>query len=46
MEYIALGKTKLLVSKTAFGAMSLDCSEIESFGEKAEETVAAMVRQA
>ncbi|MBO4320857.1 MAG: aldo/keto reductase [Treponema sp.] len=46
MEYIALGKTNLLVSKTAFGAMSLDCKEIESLGEKAEETVAAMVRQA
>lgn len=46
MEYIALGKTNLLVSRTAFGAMSLDCKEIESFGEKAEETVAAMVRQA
>ncbi len=46
MEFIALGKTNLLVSRTAFGAMSLDCKEIEAYGEEAEERVCAIVHQA
>ncbi len=46
MEYVALGKSGLLVSKTAFGAMSLDCKEINAFGDKADELVCAFVRQA
>ena len=46
MEYVALGSTNLLVSRTAFGAMSLDCKEIEACGDKAEETACAIVRQA
>ena len=46
MEYVALGSTNLLVSRTAFGAMSLDCSEIEAFGDKAEEKVCSLVHQA
>ena len=37
MEYVSLGKTNLLVSRTGFGAESLDCKEIESFGEDADE---------
>ncbi len=46
MEYVALGKTSLLVSRTAFGAMSLDCKEIEDFGENADEKACAIVHQA
>ena len=46
MEFVALGKTNLLVSRTAFGAMSLDCKEIESFGEESDEKACAMVHQA
>jgi aryl-alcohol dehydrogenase-like predicted oxidoreductase len=46
MEYISLGKTNLLVSRTSFGAMSLDCKEIEDFGEEAEEKACALVYQA
>lgn len=46
MEYVALGKTNLLVSRTAFGAMSLDCKEIEAYGDKAEEKVCSLVHQA
>ena len=41
MEFVILGKTNLLVSRTAFGAMSLDCKEIESFGEEADEQPAS-----
>ena len=36
MDYISLGKTKLLVSKTAFGAECFDCREIEAFEGEAE----------
>ena len=43
MEYVALGKSNLLVSRTAFGAMSLDCQEIEAFGEKAAEKAGNLV---
>ena len=46
MEYVALGKTNLLVSRTAFGAECLDCKEIEAFGEEADEKVCAIVHQA
>jgi len=46
MEYVALGRSNLLVSRTAFGAMSLDCEEIEKFGEEAEEKAACLVHQA
>lgn len=46
MEFIALGKTNLLVSRTAFGAMSLDCEEIEADGAEADERVCAIVHQA
>lgn len=46
MEFIILGKTNLLVSRTAFGAMSLDCKEIETFGDEADEKACAIVRQA
>ncbi|MGN0729226.1 aldo/keto reductase [Treponema sp.] len=46
MEYVALGKTNLLVSRTAFGAESLDCREIESFGDAADEKACAIVHQA
>ena len=46
MEYVALGNTNLLVSRMGFGAMSLDCKEIEAFGDKADEQVCALVRQA
>ena len=46
MEFIALGKTELLVSRTAFGAMSLDCPEIEAFGSKADEKACSLVHQA
>ena len=41
MDYISLGKTKLLVSKTAFGAECFDCREIEAFGEEADEKACA-----
>nr|MCR5623509.1 aldo/keto reductase [Treponema sp.] len=46
MEYVALGRTGLLASSIAFGAMSLDCPEIEAFGEGAGEYVCSLVRQA
>ena len=46
MEFVILGRTNLLVSRTAFGAMSLDCKEIEAFGEEADEKACAIVRQA
>ncbi len=46
MEYVALGKSNLLVSRTAFGAMSLDCEEIEAFGEAADEKACIIVHQA
>lgn len=46
MEFVALGRTNLLVSRTSFGAMSLDCKEIEAFGEDAEEKACALVHQA
>ena len=45
MEFVALGKTSLLVSRTSFGAMSLDCKEIEE-SEDAEEKVCAIIHQA
>ena len=46
MEYIALGKTNLLVSRTAFGAESLACKEIEESPEGGEEKACAIVHQA
>lgn len=46
MEYVALGNTSLLVSRTAFGAESLDCAEIESFKEGADEAACAIVHRA
>lgn len=46
MEYITLGRTNLLVSRTSFGAMSLDCEEINAFGEESEEKACALVYQA
>ncbi len=46
MEFVALGKTNLLVSRTSFGAMSLDCHELEAFGDKADEQAVALVHQA
>lgn len=46
MEYVSLGKTNLLVSRTSFGAMSLDCKEIEEHGDEAEEVAANLVHQA
>ncbi|HCA20512.1 MAG TPA: aldo/keto reductase [Treponema sp.] len=46
MEFIALGKTNLLVSRTAFGAMSLDCREIQALGDGAEEEVCTIVKAA
>ncbi len=46
MEYVALGRTSLLTSSIAFGAMSLDCPEIEAFGDGAGEYVCSLVRQA
>lgn len=46
MEYVALGRTSLLVSSIAFGAMSLDCPEIEALGDGAGEYVCSLVRQA
>lgn len=46
MEFITLGKTSLLVSRTAFGAESLDCKEISFFGDYADEKACALVRQA
>ncbi|MCR5218261.1 aldo/keto reductase [Treponema sp.] len=44
MEFVTLGKTNLLVSRTAFGGMSLDCKEIESAPDP-EEMVCALVHQ-
>ncbi len=46
MDYISLGKTKLLISKTAFGAESLNCKEINSYGDEAISKVCAIVHQA
>lgn len=46
MDYVTLGKTSLLVSRTAFGAESLDCKEIEAFGDEADEKACAIVHQA
>lgn len=46
MEFISLGKSNLLVSKNSFGAMALDCLEIESFGEDADEKACAIVHHA
>lgn len=46
MDYVALGKTSLLVSRVAFGAESLDCAEIESFNANADEVACAIVHQA
>lgn len=46
MEYVALGRTDLLVSRTSFSAMRLDCAEIEVFGEGAAEKAAHLVHQA
>ena len=46
MEFVTLGKTKLLVSRTAFGAESLDCKEISLFGDYADEKACALVREA
>lgn len=46
MEYVALGRSGLLVSNIAFGAMSLDCPEIEALGDGAGEHVCSLVRQA
>src|SRR5574344_1891290 len=46
MEYVALGKSNLLVSRTGFGAMSLDSEEIERYGDKADEKAACLVHQA
>lgn len=46
MDYVALGKTSLLVSRTAFGAESLDCAEIESFKEGADEVASTIVHRA
>lgn len=46
MEYVSLGKTNLLVSRTSFGAMSLDCKEIEEYGDDAEEIAANLVHKA
>ncbi|MCI5523340.1 MAG: aldo/keto reductase [Treponema sp.] len=44
MEYVTLGNTNLLVSRTSFSAMSLDCPEIENAGDP-EEVVCSMVHQ-
>ena len=46
MEFISLGKSNLLVSKNSFGAMSLDCKEIESFGGEEDEKECAIVHHA
>ncbi|MBQ2081438.1 MAG: aldo/keto reductase [Treponema sp.] len=46
MEYISLGRAKMLVSRVAFGAMSLDCKEIEDFGPDADEKVSEIVHKA
>ncbi len=46
MDFVALGKTDLLVSSTAFGAMGLSSPEIECYGDEAEEKVCALVHQA
>ncbi len=46
MDFIALGKTNLLVSSTAFGAMGLDSPEIRGLEDAADEKVCAMVHQA
>ena len=45
MEYVTLGRTSLLVSRTAFGAMSLDSPEINS-SEDPDETACAIVHEA
>ena len=41
-----MGRSGLLTSSIAFGAMSLDCPEIEAFGDGAGEYVCSLVRQA
>lgn len=46
MEYVALGRSNLLVSRTSFGAMSLDSDEIKAFGDEAAEKAACLVHQA
>ena len=46
MEFISLGKSNLLVSKNSFGAMSLDCKEIEAFGDEADEKACGIVHHA
>lgn len=46
MEFVALGKSDLLVSRTSFGGMSLDCKEIQAFGDAADEKCCAIVHQA
>lgn len=46
LDYISLGRAKLLVSKTAFGAECFDCKQIEAYGDEADEKVCAMVHQA
>ncbi len=46
MEFLALGGTGLLISRTGFGAMSLDCPKIQNLGDQAEQQVCAMVRKA
>jgi len=46
MEFVGLGKTKLLVSRTSFGAMSLDCKELGDDVTEAEEKSCAIVHQA
>src|SRR5574344_879350 len=45
MEYVVLGKSNLLVSRTGVGAMSLDSEEIEWYGDKADEKAACLVHQ-
>lgn len=46
MEFVGLGKTKLLVSRTSFGAMSLDCKELGDDMAEADEKSCAIVHQA
>ncbi len=46
MDYVALGKTNILASKTAFSALSLECREIQVFGEYADEKAVNLVKQA
>ena len=46
MEYVSLGRAKILASRVSFGAMSLDCKEIEDFGPDADEKVSEIVHKA